>query len=503
MSEASLSQIEPVRARPSPRRRAPSFPLVGFERLLILLVALFIVASLAGMAVRSVGDGNFWFCLFGVSCLLVVPLLVSGLTGMLDPFEPILIVNVAYFLYFVYGPAKDHLLGRDVFVGRDVLPLFPRGMLYLAIGLVSLLAGYYSAMGRGLGRTFRKPGVMRESAVYYAWIAGAVGLVCFGLYIKVAKVSWIYFLSLGQAASGEGNIFTGADDNPAFGYLMGGIDFLPAVLLIWYAATRTGRKWNIAGYVLLLIVYTTIGFRFRILILALAPVIYYYLKRNRRPQLILLVVPAIAGSMLIGVIGEQRAHFRTGTQVDLEAINVEDARMTFQNDLSIYQPFLAVVDAFPRDHDYTYGSSFAYVLVHPIPRVLWKNKPEPPIYEIIRGAFGGDNVFLQIGVAYPNIGEYYANFGLPGIVIGMMLFGVGLRALYEYLRLHSENDWVRIIYALALPFLVQVVSRGYFVAIFQQTCFFFGPAIFGMWALRRSALRSARRAMMHRAAAAS
>jgi hypothetical protein len=93
---------------------------------------------------------------------------------------------------------------------------------------------------------------------------------------------------------------------------------------------------------------------------------------------------------------------------------------------------------------------------------------------------------VTAGVAYPNIGEFYVNFGVPGIMGGMWLFGVVMRAMYEYLKRHEQSDWARITYATALPFLVQVVSRGYFVAIVQEAFFLLIPLVVGMWIARRT-----------------
>jgi oligosaccharide repeat unit polymerase len=266
--------------------------------------------------------------------------------------------------------------------------------------------------------------------------------------------------------------------------------------MLLYAFARRGRRWLVLAFVSLFVVYTTIGFRFRVVILVLAPAVYYYLKLRTRPGIFRIATGALAFALLIGGIGLLRSSFRAGERVDVQRVSLEATQANFVNDLDIYQPYLAMIDVFPKEHDYLWGSSYAYLLVHPVPRSLWPGKPEAPVRTIVRLILGPEAE--TAGVAYPNVGELYANFGVVGLVGGMWLFGILLRVMYEYLRRHESNDWARIGYAIALPFLVQIISRGYFVQIFQEAFFIFSPLGFGMWLCGRMARRK-RAALVHNA----
>jgi oligosaccharide repeat unit polymerase len=470
---------------------------IGESSSLLCGLALLIGGLLAVAFVRPDVDVYF-LCFTMLTALLAVPLVIGCVTRRMDLFDPTMILAASYFLYFVYAPMRNLLAGRDYFFGKLVMPLLPAGSLYLAVGIVSMWIGYYSSnAARRVARFLPSPPTSRRGAVPYAWVVVAVALVAFNAYAHMAGLSWTRLLTLGQfgnattALSGEAPLGGSAFSN----YLYGTLDWLTSALMLLYAFARRGRKWLTVAFVALFLVYTTIGFRIRVVVLILAPIVYYYLKAKRRPTV--LKVMALAGAMmlLIGAIGLLRGSFRPGERVDAGNVTIASSSQTFASDLDIYQGYLAIIDAFPRDHQYLWGSSFTYLFIQPIPRSLWPEKPDAPVLAILDAILGVDAI--TAGVAYPNAGEYYANFGAAGLVAGMWLFGFLVRALYEYIREHADNEWALVVYAVTLPFLVQVISRGYFVQIVQEAAFLLLPLVLGMWVCRGGKRGHSHDAMSH------
>jgi oligosaccharide repeat unit polymerase len=446
-----------------------------------------LVAVQLGLLFTRPGSETYWASFAGITILLSFPLLRACIRRRLDPLEPVYLAAVAYFLYFVFAPASDLLAGEKYFFGKLVTPLVPRGSAFLAVGIVAMWAGYYArGIGRRIARAIPGPSNRPDGAVAYACVLGLVALVLFGTYIQIAGLSWLRFLSLGQVhhalSSSDGSL---GSENPFQNYFYSTVDWLTVAFMLLYAFSRRGRVWLLPIFACLLLIYTTIGFRYRVLILVMAPVVYWYLAGRRRPGVVVMVTAALCCIGMIGIIGNTRRAFRTGSDVETDQLSLESTGESFTRSLDIYQPYLAIVDAFPDRRQFLWGSSFAYLLVQPIPRRLWPDKPEAPIKRIDRMIL--NDVAAKSGVAYPNVGEFYVNFGVLGIAVGMWLFGISMRILYEYLRKHEDNDWARIAYALALPFLVQVISRGYFVQIAQEAAFLFVPLVGGMWVLRRRA----------------
>lgn len=421
-----------------------------------------------------------WFTILTI--LLAVPLVIGCVTRRMDPFDPTAIIAACYFLYFVYAPIRSLLAGQYYFFGKLVMPLLPLGSLYLVFGIIGMWAGYYaSGIARRAARALPSPPATHRGVISYAWIVALLAIVAFNAYAHSVGLSWFRLLTLGQFGSSSAAVETLSQaSRGAFGnYLYSTLDWLTSALMLLYAFSHRGRKWLLAAFVAVLLVYTTIGFRFRVVVLVLAPMIYHYLSIKRRPGVLRMAGVAVGIMLLIGAIGMSRSSFRAGEDIAPAGVSISSSRETFSNDLNIYQGYLAIIDAFPRDHGYLWGSSFAYLLLQPIPRGLWPDKPEAPVGTIVDVVLGPDAV--AAGIAYPNVGEFYANFGAAGLFACMWIFGFFARVLYEYLGQHESNDWARIIYAVSIPFIIQVISRGYFVQIFQEGAFLLLPLILGMW----------------------
>ena len=439
---------------------------------------------------RMDGLTDQWFSLLVVTLLLFVPLVVACVRRRFDPLEPIFIVLAAYFLYFVFSPARDLLEEQHFFFGVFVPPLLPEGSFYLACGLAALLVGYYTRTGTRLAERTAAPTMSRHGAVTYAVVLGIAAVVLFGAWARLSGLTWLRLLSLGQLGVLEGGYpMQEAEGSALNNYLFSTLDWFAPAVMIAIAFSKRFRWLLIPAFLLVLVLYATVGLRYRVLILVLAPVVYFYLRRENRPRITHIALAGVMTVLLIGGIGSIRTKVTYAMAVTPEDLSVAQAREAFMKDLSIYQPYLAIIEDVPSESNFLMGRSFTYLLAHPIPRRLWPDKPEPPVHQIIRSVFGGDDA-VQAGVAYPNIGEYYANFGVVGVVAGMWLFGVLLRWLWAWAYRHRSNRWAACFYAIALPLLVQVVSRGHFVQIFQTVLFFLGPIGVGMIiAKRRAAAR--------------
>src|SRR6185312_13190987 len=249
--------------------------------LILVLVGLLSVAFM-----RPDMDVDFvWFAI--LTALLAVPLVIGCMTRRLDVLDPTSIVAVAYFLYFVYAPIRNLMAHDSYFFGKLIMPLLPLGLLYLAFGIVGLWAGYYSSrLARRVASRIPGPPESHAGAVPYAWIVALMAIVAFSAYMRVAGLSWERLLSLGQlggvptAIQGGAGIDQGAFSN----YLYSTLDWLTSALMLLIAFARRGRKWLVVMFLALLVVYSTIGFRFRVVVLVLAPVVFYYLRAQRRPS---------------------------------------------------------------------------------------------------------------------------------------------------------------------------------------------------------------------------
>lgn len=108
----------------------------------------------------------------------------------------------------------------------------------------------------------------------------------------------------------------------------------------------------------------------------------------------------------------------------------------------------------PREMPYLYGSSYLQVLLFPIPRGLWHAKPTGDISAVMDVIDS-----TKSGLAFPEFGEMYANFGLPGVVIGSVLLGIAVEVLAErFARSTSTRESVFIAVAGAVT--LELFTRG-------------------------------------------
>lgn len=77
-----------------------------------------------------------------------------------------------------------------------------------------------------------------------------------------------------------------------------------------------------------------------------------------------------------------------------------------------------IIGLIPESYPHTYHKYFVYVLVRPIPRVFWPDKPVDPGFDLPR-ATGARGVSLSMSV----IGELYMAAGFIGIALGGWFYG--------------------------------------------------------------------------------
>lgn len=76
-----------------------------------------------------------------------------------------------------------------------------------------------------------------------------------------------------------------------------------------------------------------------------------------------------------------------------------------------------------KDVQYQYGSTIVPVVYAFIPRFIYPNKPDSNIGRLINSEFDvswSESTYISAG----QLAEFYWNFSIPGVVVGMMLIGV-------------------------------------------------------------------------------
>ncbi|HEY6417574.1 MAG TPA: hypothetical protein VIX59_01115 [Candidatus Binataceae bacterium] len=94
--------------------------------------------------------------------------------------------------------------------------------------------------------------------------------------------------------------------------------------------------------------------------------------------------------------------------------------------------FAAVIRATPGQIPYWRGESFYPLLFKPIPRFVYPAKPEDTTGSTFPHRYGFlDQTNTTTSFNLPQLVELYCNFGIPGVVIGMFLYGLLYRVVLD------------------------------------------------------------------------
>jgi oligosaccharide repeat unit polymerase len=137
-------------------------------------------------------------------------------------------------------------------------------------------------------------------------------------------------------------------------------------------------------------------------------------KSSHPPQRRLAAIGVLVVVLLGGLIGVARgaAHSRHVSVATVLAASAGSA-----NDL--FLPLAGLASAVPGQFPYLGGTSYLEVATFLVPRALWNGKPQGAISTLTTAIDPGNS-----GLAVPEFGEMYANFGMPGVVIGSLLLGM-------------------------------------------------------------------------------
>jgi hypothetical protein len=100
------------------------------------------------------------------------------------------------------------------------------------------------------------------------------------------------------------------------------------------------------------------------------------------------------------------------------------------------------LDLVPERHPYVYGQRLVYILIRPIPRVFWQDKPVNPGFDLA-AALGERGVTLSFSV----IADWYIMGGWPLVLVGGFLYG-RLGGMWSQLLALKHNLVAALIYSL-------------------------------------------------------
>lgn len=389
----------------------------------------------------------------------------------MDLFDPLVIISVIYISIFAIAPLHDIILGDYYEYDVNTFVFGVKGTVIAVGGYLALCFGYL------LHQSPRAPSERDQKhhvdGPAIARLALAIWVLAFASALVGAMASGAgatYVLSLGLI----GKMVV----PPEMGVPLGFTGSLAHALIptaIIYAHFGRLRWWNLILQLLTFTVMASQGFRYILVIFLLSHLYVWYMRRGVSPRPVVIATALGVLILFSGVMEFYRNPMRTGGSVDWAAFGLGDIDTALFGNLGIYKTYYGVVHAVPSQVPYGLGAQmFVYTAIMFVPRAIWPNKPLSPVADPIRA--GVSDYAVKAGAAYPNLGEYYFEFGVLGVVVFMGLLGVALNYIRTRFR-HSSDVLDIVLYAVLVTSMFQVVIRGYTPSNFPMVVFLALPVV--------------------------
>jgi hypothetical protein len=369
----------------------------------------------------------------GMVLLWVAPMWNDWRRARLDAFETVHVVGFLYVVFFGLGALWSVESPDLVAYDRYLVDYMPRAALYCLIGWLALLAGYYGPWGIGAARMRYRE---RVRGVLFLAVPGFCGMVGY-----VALAAW-------QTAEGFGRFLPAAVGSlsqlsPLFLFAWG----VAWILHFSGRATRAQRLLLFLGFVpaACLIGLVTLSNKSLAMTLAGVPIMALWYGRRRIPWLFMVTLLLVLVFVVFPFYNtfrytDARIAQTTRLEATADTIGRWNSDHYLQQSLGAFKERLALVNSVAivirdvgRWVPYAKGETLFYPTVaFFVPRVLWPEKPMLTLGREFGRTFrvipeADRKTFIAATVP----GELYWNFDLPGIVFGMALWGIAMRALYR------------------------------------------------------------------------
>jgi hypothetical protein len=398
---------------------------------------------------------------------LAAPIFMRVVRGRFDPFEPIVMFSLAWGAMFVVRPLAMIANNDFSFIYAPALDLhqtFDKMLALALLGAVSFLVGYHSSLGSAMARHASVPPVNYQPRRV---VGAALGVACLGLAGLAVLIHQLGGISQLHAASQGHSAFFELLHRSSLYFAFAPV-LLVGATLATFAIGIEQRSRPILTLALIIgamawVIFTTGGSRGVLGPLIAGPLIYYYLSRSRRPQGVTVVIGLAAALFLSTAIAARRGDVPAPARdwggvtayVATHPSAVTD-QLTRGQENSMAPGLAAALQVSPRQIPHTYGGALLQDLVtRGVPRGIWPGKPLPPREELTSRISIAGHANRSVNPEFSNLLVFYMDWGMLG-AIALAGYGVAIRGLYEWFRIHSESTPARIIFATSVPLLLSV-----------------------------------------------
>lgn len=397
-----------------------------------LRAALLCVGLSASIAFLPFGERTALYAIVaGFLACLLVPAWFAFQKRAFDVFETVNVLGVLYLLFYGFGAVWSAADPERVAYDIHIVPFLLPAAFYSLLGYAAFLGGYFSPF---VAPRARGPELWPRTAWFLLVPAsiGAVGSISRALVARVLQREnrvVEFASSLAQLA-------------PLFVFAWGAA----WILVLSGRATRNQRRvLYLFAPIAAIVSYATYQSKAITIVLVAVPIMALWYTRRRLPWKTLTALAIVVVFAIFPFYNQFRAldpflsqDKRIEMTYDTLASRsageyTESAIVGFKERMALVNSVGVVIRDVGRWIPFANGETFfGPTLAFMVPRALWPEKP----YFVTGRDFGRRFRVVgitdqQTSIAPTVVGELYWNFDLPGILVGMAVFGLGVRFLYR------------------------------------------------------------------------
>lgn len=389
-------------------------------------------------------------------------------------YQPTVFAIAFLFYYCVLGPLDRLSSGNWIDRGIDLRYGVAPGLAGATLFFLSLLIGYHWLRGWRPQTRFIPATYQRQ-----AWQLGQVlcwlgiGLFSLGNGPRVLALLNPFTARIATETAAQG-IDLGALANYANNALN---LMIPGILLLFASWIQERRKtaqvliWTVVALGL----FTSIGFRYRLVILLVPMIVLWFLGRQRRPSVFTLGLGGLGLLVFSGLVGLTRAYGRGLDLSRVEGFGLGDLAQAGLQETHVFLFTGAVIANSPAGYPFVGLQPLLSTLLMPIPRALLPDKSTADyIFNAVFALFPPGLEMRGTGVAFLGYAEYYLMAGWPTLILMGIVLGWLLRCLWNWFSPRRHEVLAQVAYVASVGYLYVVISRGYLPQV--VTLFVFGVA---------------------------
>lgn len=445
----------------------------------LVIPAISLAAAVLLVALQPTVEA-FLICLLALA--LVVPLGTRLVRGTADLFDPLVVTTLAFTVMYVGRPAAMIAdPAPDMFKGYEITGQVREALLIALVAVVFFQIGYALPWAQRLALRIRPaPGRWAvDTTVAFAIGVGLLAVALFGLFLKQSGgVQFLLEMLKGRNAAHE-SLYRSSS-----AYLYGAPQLIWPVSLLLFATGLAVRRPVIVALSFVFLAALAVfaggqGSRITLIPLLVAPAVYSYLSRGRRPAPLAV---ALASYLVLTVGIAYFRETRTATvQID-RAAELKHALFdpSFEvrelllhgTDNDMFESLATATIVIPEKITPNPLDFAVRIIAKPIPSVLWKGKPGDPDERLNDTLFPGEQVRASSSTGI--VGSFFLAGSFPGVAVGMLLLGVLIRLPWDYWRRYPDTS-VAQLFLCATLLLIPAVLRGGLSDTIVRLIFALGP----------------------------